>query len=516
MKNRLLILIAAFGILFQNSCSKFLEPKSENEFVPTNVSSLDEMLLYEVYYKQSRAICGYINLMSDDIATIPVGNTTGIFSPFSAAAVKAIYSWQPNIYNQLIAERVYESEYDLYSQPYEKILGCNAALDYLHTVEGTQAQKDRVEAQARALRAFYYFHLVNCFGQPYNHDKSSMGVPLKLSSAVSDAQIARNSVEEVYEQVLKDLLRAEELFAGLPAEEQWKADTRVSLPFTQLMLSRVYLYMEEWQKASDMAQLVLDNETFRLLDWSELPWPEVGNPVNTYFNFHSYENPETIWVYGLVADVTNFAGTLTFNSSNQIIAFVIASDELLNALGDDGLADVRKYQYIVQDYNSVNKKGYGKIAVDANYFPIQENNFGRSLRLPEAYLNKAEAEAMLWKEGAAASHGDTAWDLIQELREKRCRWLDLHPDTRPTSADELVEFVREERRREFCMEEHRWFDLRRYGMPEIRHRWTDSDGTVTTYTLKEHDPQYTLPIPPEVIEQNPALVQNPLGPIREN
>ena len=101
MKNRLLILIAAFGILFQNSCSKFLEPKSENEFVPTNVSSLDEMLLYEVYYKQSRAICGYINLMSDDIATIPVGNTTGIFAPFSAAAVKAIYSWQPNIYNQL-------------------------------------------------------------------------------------------------------------------------------------------------------------------------------------------------------------------------------------------------------------------------------------------------------------------------------------------------------------------------------------------------------------------------------
>ena len=67
----------------------------------------------------------------------------------------------------------------------------------------------------------------------------------------------------------------------------------------------------------------------------------------------------------------------------------------------------------------------------------------------------------------------------------------------------------EERRKELCYEGQRWFDLRRYGMPSIQHKW---EGKV--YTLTKNDPSYVLPIPTEVLQRNLLLEQNPFGPER--
>lgn len=76
-------------------------------------------------------------------------------------------------------------------------------------------------------------------------------------------------------------------------------------------------------------------------------------------------------------------------------------------------------------------------------------------------------------------------------------------------GDALVERIRLERRLELCFEGHRWFDLRRYGMPSITRVWKNGDY-VKSYTLKEKDPFYTLPIPPSVLEENRQLVQTQL------
>ena len=67
----------------------------------------------------------------------------------------------------------------------------------------------------------------------------------------------------------------------------------------------------------------------------------------------------------------------------------------------------------------------------------------------------------------------------------------------------------EERRKELCYEGQRWFDLRRYGMPSIQHKW---EGKI--YTLTKNDPSYVLPIPPNVLQRNLLLEQNPFGPER--
>ena len=131
-------------------------------------------------------------------------------------------------------------------------------------------------------------------------------------------------------------------------------------------------------------------------------------------------------------------------------------------------------------------------------------------------MNKAEAEAMMFYEGKGADHKTEAVKMLNALWSKRLTEIPAGY-LNDSNARNLVNSVRDERRRELCFEDHRWFDLRRQGMKKIAHKWLGdhSDSQVTTYELAQYDPMYTLPIPENVMLRNDALVQNPSCPIRE-
>lgn len=492
------------------SCSGFLEPKSENEFVPTSVQDIDEMLLYETYNNaRSIATIPFFDLLSDDVAVVRFQSTeNNLLTQVHLASIKALYTWQPDAYKTLEEDRVSDEVYDIYAGCYARILGCNAALDYIGKVSGTEEEKSRVMAEAHALRAFYYFHLVNCYGHPYNADPESPGVPLHLESKVSSVSIPRNTVSEVYEQVLKDLLEAESLYENVQEEDRWKSNMRVSLPFVQLLLSRVYLYMEDWEKASGYASKVIGNGNFRLKEIAEFPQD------GSYPYYHTYTNPEVIWPYGNAAEFRDFVDPYMINIAlGGKVSFVIASPDLVNKFS---AGDVRLSAYFIRDPRSSAFKAYGKQAVTGNSNDPDANyKFARSFRISEAYLNMAEAEAMLFKLGKGDTHRQEAVRLLTLLRSKRISGSS-ETDIDQRTPDMLVRSVRDERRRELCFEDHRWFDLRRQGMPAIAHEWKgdNSDANVSRYTLKQNDPMYTLQIPKEVMLKNSLLEQNEGGPAR--
>lgn len=501
----ILIIIAAVSLI---SCADFLEPKSENEFVPTTVQALDEMLLFETYSNATSCVVPFFDFLSDDAAVVRFsGSENDILTQVRLAPLKALFSWQPDAYRTLEEARVYESVYDVYSGGYSRILGCNAVLDYIETVEGPQEDRNRLCAEAHALRGFWYFHLVNTYGQPYYYDKSSLGVPLHLTSHVSSASIPRNTVEEVYEQVLKDLTIAEELFMKVP--ETWKKNMRVSLPFVQLLLSRVYLYIENWELAIEYAEKVIADTQFRLIEPAEFPQDD-----DSYMYFHSYSNPEVIWPYANASEFRDFVDPYMMDiSKGGKVSFVVADANLLTLFDDD---DIRRRHYLVPDKRSPNYKAFGKLALSGgDNSPDVINCFARSFRLSEAYLNAAEAHAMLYMDGKGDKHKDEAIGFLNHLWSKRISTVpDSYLDNR--SAARLVNSVREERRRELCFEDHRWFDLRRYGMNEMTHTWMGdkSDNQRTVYTLSKNDPMYTLPIPNGPMLLNTKLIQNPTGPSR--
>ena len=126
-----------------------------------------------------------------------------------------------------------------------------------------------------------------------------------------------------------------------------------------------------------------------------------------------------------------------------------------------------------------------------------------TLRASEAYLNKAEACAMQKSQDKETE----ACKLLNALRKKRI----IGYNDNIYSGEELVQQIRDERRREFCFEAHRWFDLRRYAVCEayqysksIIHVYSACGNNGVSYTeeykLEEHDKAYTFALPESVIK----------------
>lgn len=513
MKRLLLLLI--FPVLIV-ACSDFLEPKSESEYIPEDASALNEMLLGEAYIQPDLGgeIMNMLLLLDDDVmCTDSVGEISlvryGQYLPF----LQALFSWQPDVFvvwENSSASIMNQSAWEVY---YDYILGANAALDYIDDVMGTEDEKNNVKAQALALRAYYYFQLVNIWGAPYNADKTALGVPLKLTSALEAKELPRNTVEEIYTQIVKDLEEAERLYSSLPEDMQFKRDFRTSLPMVQLLKSRVFLYMENWEQAAIEARKVIDNPNFELMDLNSIQ----KTTAEPYYNFISMECSEAIWLFGRISTYINLVDIDMeipdpYNESATMeTVFFNASSDLLNRYEKD---DLRKENYILRSLfeDSMWERhigGYlpfGKFKVDGDYAPVNGENFAHAFRLSEAYLNLAEAAAMNKDEG-------TALEMLNALREKRFVTGSDY-EVEGLSGEALLDKIREERRLELCFEGHRWFDLRRYGMPSITHEWKENGQVVHRYVLEEGDLFYTLPIPQNVMEANRQLVQNPLPAAR--
>ena len=526
MKNKIAICMLA-GLLL-SSCGDFLEPSSTSEFVPKDANSLNEILLGEAYPRND--IDGmniFLNLMDDDITAMPYQVPQ---DGFDANRFLAAYTWQPDMF-EMMEEAGYTNT-NMYERYYQLIMGANAVIDYIDQVVDEERNINAVLAQAYALRGFLYFKLVNIFGEPVNSNPTALGVPLKLNSGVEveEDALARRSVQEVYDQVVKDFLEAERLYKTLAEDVQYDQNYRTSLPMVQLMLSRVYLYLEDWKKAAEYANLLMQDGRFKLLDLNTVA-TETENGYPSFKTYHAYgESSEVIWLYGSVSDmggwVMTYAGTANPKDNNRAMhSYFKASDELMDSFED---TDLRKERYIVRkpvrDNRGVNvwtPMAIGKLSVSVpeegsvqsfdNFYKPKTGTgvFGRSLRLSEAYLNYAEAKAMMNKEGTDANGATDAKNALDALRSKRYAAADFE-GVDIDDAEELLQFVRDERRRELCFEDHRWYDLRRWGMKEIKHVWFTDANTKSTYTLNLGDKGYTVPIPDEAMELNAALKQNEL------
>src|SRR5699024_8628521 len=97
----------------------------------------------------------------------------------------------------------------------------------------------------------------------YLQGTSNLGVPLKLTSDINDIP-DRNTVGEVYQQVVEDLLKAESLM------NISKTNAYATKQAAQALLSRVYLYMGENEQAIAYADKVINSGKFSLVPGQEL------------------------------------------------------------------------------------------------------------------------------------------------------------------------------------------------------------------------------------------------------
>ena len=351
------------------------------------------------------------------------------------------------------------------------------------------------------MRGSCYFLLANFYGKPYEAATAANdpAVPLKLSNFVEDISFRRNTVAEVYAQVEEDLLEAEQLLAQVPKKSIYRADVHAA----RLMLSRMYLYMCNYEKAMQYAALVT-KEGPVLADLNAFSGDE----------FLTTDLSELIFSTG-ASSLPGSIPTFTYNAAFGGNFFEI-SDGLYAAYNPQNSHDLRLEYYISP--NSSGQMGYKKL--QGYYYSSTDLSDVFLLRTSEAYLNLAEA-------AACAGDEATAHTALQTLRSKR---IDQNyynvSETENLTGEELVDFIREERRRELCLEGHRWFDLRRYRVATqypkeitLEHIHTNQVYNEQLgiyeitwkrrFVLPSDDPAWVLPIPEDEIDKNTGMLNNP-------
>lgn len=489
MKKIIVITLLALSTI---SCKKFLEERSQTDVIPKTTKNFGEILYTNGYPTTSTYLQPYINLMDDDIQCYN--------GPMLADAQGTIignagaFQWQPDFIDVCTAAGSPDTKFfNSWKSYYQLLLGVNVALQYMDNSVGNATEKAMYKGEAFALRAFYHFMLVNLYAKPYNDSTTtpdkSPGIPLRLSANLSEDLPARSSVKEVYAQVTADLDSAINLL------EQGRVDQplyRINHVAAHLLASRVYLYMENWEKAIAHADYVLAYHP-QLVDLNN--WGDVIDPNEK--PVLGLQSPESIWCYGQQRE-TFPDGTETAYDISTDLASCFEANDLRSSIYYVPTSDFLK-DYVASSF--IYFKSYPS--------PVVYANLGSSWRSSEAYLNRAEAYIQVYKTKGDAAAAAEALKSLNTLRAKR---IDKNSFTNWTQqpADVLLTKCRTERRRELFREcGHRWFDLRRYGMPAIKHTFAPGIYTTAEYELPKRDPQYVLPIPNETLLKNMSLKQNP-------
>lgn len=519
MKNRFKQwVVAAVAALALCGCGNFLEQYSQNMAYLENVEDLDELLIGQCYLPRNESVTGTeatttynwsnicqftngyflpIHLMDDDVSEY-------VYTPrpeltWARMKMSQIHYWQRDPWRDSEYKELIDNNF---TDTYERIAVLNTILNEVEKFRTSDIQKDstcnRIEGEALFLRAQNYFWLANLYGRPYCKATAATDVciPLKTEEMIEDRFFSRSPMEKVYGQMRQDLLDATELFRGVRSLGVYRANRAAAFA----LLSRVCLYMERYEEAVAYADSVLMTGDYSLLDFNAR--------TNSAASVMYASSPETIFTQG--PNVMQALHAPVDKTYRTCSGYTVSAD-LLGCYEED---DLRLSEFFVS--RPAPASGERCIKWREEEEVIGEVSDYMAIRLPEVYLNKAEALALLGRDGEAR-------EALEELRSRRIE-SETYESVNYSGAD-LVYFIRDERRRELCFEGHRWFDLRRYAVntefPQtkpIEHVSLvyQEDGAPEgirqgKYVLNPYDQEpsaYLLPVPRTEIEFNEGMLTN--------
>ncbi|MES2520143.1 MAG: RagB/SusD family nutrient uptake outer membrane protein [Bacteroidota bacterium] len=315
----------------------------------------------------------------------------------------------------------------------------------------TETLKNQLIGEAYFIRALAYFDLARTWG----------GVPIITKPTANPTEnrgIARSTQAETYAQVLKDLDTAEPL---LPLTTDRYRATRKTV---WALRSRFYLYQKDWAKAEEYSTKVLTDVNYKLLKpYNSFFANDVRGTQESVFEiFYSSNEPNTH--RGQWQPQTN-GGTRQWAPNASIVAL----------LNDPKVGGTRSALVAKDNQN----RWYGNL-----YYRTPATDPTYVIRIAELYLIRSEARA----------NQDKLTDALTDLNAVRDR-AGLATST-ATTKDNILLAIENERRVEFALEPHRWYDIVRTGRASQVFNITDADKLI-------------LPIPVTETLIDKALVQNP-------
>jgi starch-binding outer membrane protein, SusD/RagB family len=414
----------------------------------------------------------------------------------------------------------------------------------------SEKEKARITGEARFLRALYYFHLVQQYGDVHFSLEETIGVETTAN---------KTPVTKIYQDgIVPDLQYAIDNLPPTTGDQG-----RVTKPVAEALMARIQLTLGNWVEAEKQAVKVINQYNYQLV-----------KPYGALWDIDKQVNSEVIWAVQFTNNpVTNGNG----NRTHQLFVFAYQSNPTLDRNIRDGVSHNRlmttnyllnlfdpskddRYEGSFQTVWFATKPGkingqnvaVGDTAIrivlhpvpdnlqnSAPYWYIDYNNrwvgnatdreiggrlrrqwptlrkhldparpdaqtlFGTRdlvmIRLAEMYLIAAEAA---WRQ----NKGVVAAEYMNVLRARAAK-PGKEAEMLVTTGDINLNFILDERARELMGEMHRWYDLKRTGTLLERVKKYNLDGGPN---IKEI--HLVRPIPQTQIDRitNPGeFTQNP-------
>jgi hypothetical protein len=473
--NLTLISIAVIGL---NSCENLIDIR-ETDFIGGDIA------LRTVKNNESLLMSAYSNLNTEMNIR---GN--GIFSDELKAgefyASASTHEWRYN-YDDVSMRDNFTAHRD----NYRIIDRVNRVLQAIpNAIEENASDKElrnKVIGEALFIRAYAHFELFRYYSG--NYDPASLAMPYMEQPSLET--FARIPMGDYFQKILRDLNEAKTLLPD-NLSDKFRAN---KLTATALH-ARIALYMRNWQDAVTYSTEYINALPLSTGAEFEKIWTDEGTSEvsfviprnNTVGRIGSFYRP---------LFVRNAQGVLGIG---QISWY--ASDKIFTAFDEKN--DVRFNAYLIDEPLLKNENRQSRLVkkyAGGAYASGTENIANHKVfRTAEMYLIRAEARAEL----NAISGANSAESDLNALRTAR---ITGYTAETLTSKDQAITAIIQERFKELAFEGHRFWDLKRRGLPVDRLA-TDAP-TTDSRTLPPNNFRFVFPIPQTEMIANPKMEQNP-------
>jgi hypothetical protein len=352
---------------------------------------------------------------------------------------------------------------------YKGVTNCNLVLANVPPINMDTALRSRILGEARFLRAWYYFMLVNIYGD----------VPMVVTPLTpAEMQVPQSPAKAIYEKVIEpDLMAAT---AILPAKYSIADLGRATSGAAASLLAKVYLYQEKWDSSLTYSNLVINSGQYSLMsvysqDFDALHKnnqesifevqmlgvqnPNVGDALNQWFA------PQVVGGYYCDAPNQNFVDEFEETAQGAYdprLDYTVGRDSMLWNNGQVYLSSwspqtgylTRKYQQPLSQAPIIGQGSCDYLAIryaDVLLFNAEAlNELGQLTQavVPLNEVRKRARESYLY-DSTLSGFGTVPTGLL--------------PDVPAVSQSQVRTAIIHERRVELGFEFHRYFDLMRYG-----------------------------------------------------
>jgi len=378
-----------------------------------------------------------------------------------------------------------------YSGLYEGVYRSNVVIDRVPAVEMDENLRNRYVGEAKFLRALYYFYLTSMWGD----------VPLftKPFEKPEDALVAKSPVADIQAVMITDL---QDAINALPVSYGANDLGRATAGAAKSLLGKVYLYMEDYENAEKNFREVIESGTYGLMeDFDRIINRNFENNKESIFEIQ-FASAAAGATYN-VSDAREYhywpqvnGGSSEVSPTQSIVDEFEPGDPRLNYSlfhyeGQPFAPELSTSQLNLDAYKkSWSPTGYNirKGQVPVLFINARGTNFPL-IRYADVLLMYAEA-------ANALGMLDEARDAVNQVRQRPSVNMPELAVAQTDTKEKMFNAIVHERRVELAFEQHRFSDLKRWGL-------ADSVLAPLGYTPRHR----YFPLPQLELDVNPQLVQ---------